>query len=181
MKAELLAKICSYLNKDEWKLIVLDGHASNFDPAISAVLEANKLLLYQIPSHSSHLIQPLGIIIPIVSIFNFDFVSDMNFNGKLKAEVAKAIRNSTKRKLSKYDFIQVFLEGWQCTALGSVISSSFERSGMYPFNFEHLRRHFSNVSIAEYFEEHQVVSNPIIEEPLQITMCLGFKQLLRIC
>jgi hypothetical protein len=89
----------------------------------------------------------------------------MNFNGKLKAEVAKAIRNSTKRKLSKYDFIQVFLEGWQCTALGSVISSSFERAGMYPFNFEHLRRHFSNISIAEYFEEHQIVSNPIIEEP----------------
>lgn len=56
-----LVEFCKVLEKDVWSILFLDGHVSHISLAAVEYAEAHKLLVFQLPSHSSHLLQPLDL------------------------------------------------------------------------------------------------------------------------
>ena len=56
-----LVEFCEVLEKGVWSILFLDGHVSHI--SLKAIEHAEKynLLIFQLPSHSSHLLQPLDL------------------------------------------------------------------------------------------------------------------------
>ena len=83
--------------------------------------EESQILLYCLPAHSSHLLQPL----------------DLFVFGALKAgwkRVANTFNHFTGCVINQYNFASLFKLTWNCSIDFNVIQAGFKCSGIYSFN-----------------------------------------------
>ncbi|XP_071952888.1 uncharacterized protein [Antedon mediterranea] len=103
-------------------VLFVDGHSAhlNIDTAEFCVKE--KIILYCLPSHSSHLMQPLD-----VAVYK-----------SLKTSWNKAVRkwmtDHYGQYVTKQSFSSVFAVAWEESAKKKYARSGFRKSGLYPFN-----------------------------------------------
>jgi len=101
-------------------LLVFDGLKAHISLHLIEFAEKNGILLYCLPPHSSHLLQPLD-----VSVF-----------GPLKVgwkRVASTFTHVSGRPVNFHNFARLFKIAWHTSITSSVIAGGFKRSGIYPF------------------------------------------------
>ena len=81
-------------------LLIIDGHTTHIDLDISQFCKEDRILLYCLPPHSSHISQPL----------------DVGFFAPLKANWKKAVDSfrmaNIGQEITKEVFARVFKEAW---------------------------------------------------------------------
>ena len=102
-------------------LLMLDGHASHIDLISINYCYDNGILLYVLPSNTTHILQP----------------SEIPFK-KLKLEYDKASDNfrftNNQRIVTKYSFAQVFGEAFFKTYTPAAIRNAYTATGIWPWN-----------------------------------------------
>ena len=102
-------------------IILMDGHASHSNIAVSSFARQNDIILYCFPAHASHVIQPL----------------DLAFFGPMKKIWNSALDEFSRQYkglfMTKTHFFQVFDRAWKtCTENKQTIFLASESVGSYP-------------------------------------------------
>ena len=101
----------------------MDGHSSHYCPEVIRAAAAEKVVLFTLPPHTTHLTQPL----------------DKGCFAPLKAEWRKRCREFFAKNpgqvISRYDFSDIFREVWMHgMSMQNNIISAFKTTGVYPFS-----------------------------------------------
>ena len=109
-------------NKDEPLLLLYDGHSSHINVPLIEWARKHNIILFQLPAHTSHLLQPLD-----VGVFGPFEVSYYN-------ECSNYLRKHPGQIITQYDVCRLTANALSHTmTLGNIIGS-FKRTGIYPFN-----------------------------------------------
>ena len=99
--------------------LLVDGHSSHIDLDISKFCAANQLLLYCLPLHTSHVLQPL----------------DVGFFAPLKRAWQDAVAQhqlDEGKVIDKRSFARVFRSAYENVVRLSTIVNAYTASGIYP-------------------------------------------------
>ncbi len=103
-------------------VLLIDGHVSHLDYNTSVFCRDNEILLYRLPPHTLHVLQP----------------ADRGFFGVLKSQwkncCSKFVFQHPGVTVTKRTFAPVFMEAYDKTARPEVVKSSFKSSGIWPVN-----------------------------------------------
>jgi hypothetical protein len=102
-------------------LLMLDGHKSHINISSLDMCRANDILLYALPSNTTHLLQPCELPFKKLKI-EFDKASEKYRN------------NNNGAIISKYTFAKVFGEAHQNTYTLQAIINAFKYTGAWPVN-----------------------------------------------
>ena len=107
---------------DEYKLILYDGHKTHLHPDIIQWAEDNKIILFVLPAHSSHILQPLdvGCFGPFQKVF--------------ATEVDCFMKQNVGQVLNKYNIAKVASNAYVSALSQRNLTSSFQKAGIYPFD-----------------------------------------------
>ena len=107
-------------------VLLVDGHKSHINLEISRFCKENRIFLYCLPPHSSHITQPLdvGIFKPLKAMW--------------RKECAKYRMANPGHFVSKKVFSSVFKEAWLHTVQPTLLINSFRGAGIYPLNFSNI-------------------------------------------
>jgi hypothetical protein len=110
--------------RGRFRLLILDGHGSHLTPKFNRICRENDIIPLFIPSHASHLLQPLDFgCFAVIKRAYSRFVSDLARRGY--------------NHIDKYDFLENYqharLEAFQKP---SIIQNSFVSSGLVPVDAE---------------------------------------------
>lgn len=103
--------------------MILDGHGSHLTPQFDQICEENDIIPICIPSHLSHLLQPLNIRCFVV----------------LKRSYGRLIESQTRlgyNHIDKLDFLESYIQARQEAFKTDIIQSSFASAGLVPINAE---------------------------------------------
>ncbi|KAF6517708.1 hypothetical protein HZS61_003269 [Fusarium oxysporum f. sp. conglutinans] len=109
--------------KGQYRMLVLDGHESHINAEFNEYCKANKIIPLCLPSHSSHLTQPL----------------DVGVFGPLKKAYGSQISFLTRASIThitKDDFFPAFKAAFELVFTEKNIKSSFQGAGLVPWNPE---------------------------------------------
>ena len=101
-------------------LLFVDGHASHLTLKVHDLAIEHQVIVYQLPSHASHIVQPL----------------DLTVFKKLKTMWKRVVsdhQEETTQPVTKETFARVFKKAWPAAEPESLISG-FECSGLFPWN-----------------------------------------------
>ena len=102
-------------------LLLVDGHKAHVTQDVIEVAVENKILVYCLPAHASHLLQPL----------------DLSLFGPLKkgwVKACAAFHHLTSVVVNQRNFSKIFNVAWHSSNTPDVIMGGFRRSGIYPFD-----------------------------------------------
>ncbi|KAM9936706.1 hypothetical protein OXX80_003745 [Metschnikowia pulcherrima] len=109
--------------KGDYRLLVLDGHASHVSVGFNKICEKHKIVPFCMPSNSSHILQPL----------------DVGPFGVLKTtygERVQAMADAEIKQVDKLDFLQAYSDARKAAFKTESIKSAFAASGISPLNSE---------------------------------------------
>jgi hypothetical protein len=106
-----------------WRLLILDGHGSHATPEFDQFCTNNKIITLCMPSHTSHLLQPLdvGCFSPLKALYGH--------------EVAELARQSVYH-VDKLDFLWIYQKIRTQALSNSNIRAGFQATGLIPFSPE---------------------------------------------
>ena len=106
----------------DYKLDLYDGHKTHLHPDILEWAEENKIILFVLPAHSSHILQPLdvGCFGPFQKVF--------------ASEVDCFMKKNVGQVLNKYNIAKVASVAYVSALSPRNLTSSFMKTGVYPFN-----------------------------------------------
>ncbi|CAG8811678.1 23797_t:CDS:2, partial [Cetraspora pellucida] len=125
-------------------LLMLDGHKSHISYMCIDFCRQNGILLYALPPHMTHILQP----------------SEIPF-AKLKKEFGKQCNkyhNTTSKVVTKYIFAKLFGPAFIETYAPSAICNAFKATGIWPFNPKAISPDHLNLSLAT--ERFDIVPSP---------------------
>ncbi|XP_035826221.1 uncharacterized protein LOC118477852 [Aplysia californica] len=103
-------------------VLFIDGHSSHISRDVYNFCQTHHITIYVLPSHSSHIIQPL----------------DLVFYGSLKQEWKLAVRDykaiSRFAQVTKQTFTTVFADAWKRAYSPEKVVNAFRTSGLCPWN-----------------------------------------------
>jgi hypothetical protein len=105
----------------EYRLLICDGHDSHISGSFIAHCLLNKILLFILPPHTSHLLQPLD-----VAIF-----------GPLKKRLTAALEHLNAAQLlriHKHEWMEAYIKARTEVLKTQHIDSSWRGAGLFPFN-----------------------------------------------
>jgi hypothetical protein len=108
-----------------YRLLILDGHESHHSVAFEDFCKENKIITLCMPSHSSHLLQPL----------------DVGCFGPLKKAYGQEIEHLIKcsiTHISKTEFFPAFYNAHQVIMTKSNIQGGFKGAGLTPLDAKHV-------------------------------------------
>ena len=109
-------------------LLLMDGHSAHYCPEVIRAAAAEKVVLFTLPPHTTHLTQPL----------------DKGCFAPLKVEWRKRCQEffakNPGRVISRYDFNDIFREVWMHGMSIRNIISAFKTTGVYPFSREVIKK-----------------------------------------
>lgn len=124
-------------------LLILDGHVSHKNVEALDLAKQNSVVLFCLPSHCTHRLQPL----------------DVSFFGPLSkyydAAVTKWLKTHAGRPVSLYQVASLFAEAYGKTATNAISLSGFKATGISPFN-------------ANVFPEHMFLPSTVTDVPQDI-------------
>ena len=105
-------------------LLMLDGHASHYQPELVRLAAKESIILFCLPPHCTHLAQPLdkGAFSPLKKYWH--------------QECAKFMENNPGQIVTKMNFSVIFSQAWYRAMTAKTMSASFRATGVYPFNRE---------------------------------------------
>ena len=122
MKDHLLQYLPSRDN--EHVLVLYDGHKSHCSLGLIEWAKSEKIILFVLPPHCSHLLQPLDL-----SCFG-------PFEVAWNSACQKYMRESGGRMVTRYDVCRLACRVYTSTLNVSNITTAFRKCGLYPFNSE---------------------------------------------
>lgn len=103
-------------------LLLLDGHSSHYQPAFIRAAAEEKVIVFCLPPHTTHLTQPL----------------DKGCFGPLKMfwreECQNYLHTNPGRVVTRYQFSKLFSKAWFRGMTMLNIVTGFRVTGIYPFN-----------------------------------------------
>lgn len=107
----------------QWRLLFVDGHGSHVTLKFLEWAQAHKILVAVYPPHSTHRLQPLdvGCFAPLATYYS-QFLEQ-------QTRLSKGQTRMTKR-----DFFRCFYPAWQGAFTAKNVSSSWCKTGIFPFN-----------------------------------------------
>jgi hypothetical protein len=108
-----------------YRLLILDGHESHQSTEFTTYCKEKNIILLYMPSHSSHLLQPL----------------DVGCFGPLKKAYSREIEGLMRRRrthITKTEFFPAFHAAHQATIITRNIKGGFRGAGLAPFDPEHV-------------------------------------------
>ena len=102
-------------------LLLIDSHKVHVTNDVIEEAVANNILVFCLPAHASHLLQPL----------------DLSLFGPLKKgwiTACAAFHHLTSVVVSQRNFSKIFNTAWHSSNTPEVIRAGFRRSGIFPFN-----------------------------------------------
>ena len=103
-------------------ILLMDGHSSHFCPEMIRTAADEGIVLFTLPPHTTHLLQPL----------------DKGPFGPLKVEWRKTVHefltSHPGRTVSRYDFSSLFCQTWYAAMNSKNVAAGFRFCGVYPFN-----------------------------------------------
>lgn len=103
-------------------ILLVDGHSTHIDQETTKFCKDNGIILYCLPAHASHIIQPL----------------DVAFFRPLKCNWRKAVKKyrdeNPGQSVTKMVFSKVFKTAWDATNKPEILVNGFRDSGLYPLN-----------------------------------------------
>ena len=110
------------------QILIIDGHGSHMSlKLIDSAIENN--ILCCLPPHTTHLLQPLDILVYKPLKNHFSMITDF-------IVLASVTHVATKIMLNKTNFPILFKEAFEKTMSTKMIISGFRISGICPFNPE---------------------------------------------
>jgi len=108
---------------DSKTLVLLDGHRSHVALVLAEWAKQNNIILFILPSHTSHLLQPLDVACygPFQCLYNTQ-------SHKLMRQTSAAI--------TKYNICQLACHVYTRALSSENLQSGFRRTGMFPLNKE---------------------------------------------
>lgn len=103
-------------------LVLYDGHKSHISLTLIDWAKENHIILFVLPPHCSHLLQPLDI-----SCFG-------PFEVSWNSTCHNYMRESGGRVISRYDVCRLACKVYSSTLTPANIQAAFKKSGIYPFN-----------------------------------------------
>ena len=105
-------------------LLIMDGHSSHYCPEVIKMAAKEKILLFTLPPHTTHISQPLdrGCFAPLKT--NWKKVCHLFYT------------NNPGRVITKYDFSSLFAEAWKLSMTQTNVLSGFRVCGIYPYSRE---------------------------------------------
>ncbi|KAL8573814.1 hypothetical protein ACOMHN_019088 [Nucella lapillus] len=102
-------------------VLFADGHATHLSMKVHELCNEHGIIVYQFPSHASHLIQPL------------DLTTFKSLKQVWREEVM-SFQERTSTTLGKKDFAAVFKKAWERGVPKDVVVSGFRGAGIFPWN-----------------------------------------------
>ena len=108
--------------KGEYRMLCIDGHASHISTAAIEFALKKRIILLCLPSHSTHVLQPLdvGIFAPLATHYKNNILKITRFGGSYQVD--------------KVDFIEQYLLARETTFTTEIIKSAWQKTGLFPFN-----------------------------------------------
>ncbi|RUS84742.1 hypothetical protein EGW08_007484 [Elysia chlorotica] len=103
-------------------VLFLDGHSSHMTQEVHDFAQAHSITVYVLPSHSSHIVQPLDLV----------FFGCLKHEWKLAVKDYKAI--SRFAQVTKHTFTVVFADAWKKAYSPEKLINAFRASGLCPWN-----------------------------------------------
>ena len=110
-------------------LLLLDGHSSHYQLDLLKLARQNKVEVFCLPPHTSHVSQPLdvGVYSPLKSHW--------------RAACHHYIQTNPGKVVTKYQVSTLLHEAWMKTMKPSNICAGFKECGVYPFNHKCYENH----------------------------------------
>ena len=103
-------------------VLLIDGHGSHIDFHLSKFCAENDILLFRLPPHTSHAIQP----------------TDRGYFATFKANFSKEVGKFTVQhpgvSITKRTFPTIFTRSYEISCSAEVVKSSFRTTGIWPVN-----------------------------------------------
>lgn len=103
-------------------LLIMDGHSSHYCPDAIRMAAKERIVLFTLPPHTTHISQPLdrGCFAPLQACW--------------KRVCHLFLSSNPGRVITRYDFSALFAESWRLAMTQKNVCSGFEVSGIYPFS-----------------------------------------------
>ena len=110
-------------------LLLLDGHSSHYCPETIRIAAENKIIMFALPPHTTHLTQPLdrGCFAPLKVFW--------------RQMCHEFCAKNPGRTVSQYDFSKLFAMAWYKAFSMKNIISGFQITGVVPFDRSVIRLH----------------------------------------
>lgn len=142
--------------KPEGKVLLLvDGHSSHCSIEALEFAESNDVILLSLPSHTTHMLQPL----------------DRSVFKALKSAYSTVCNNWLKanpsRKIGRLQFGQLLSEAWGKAASHKNAISGFEATGVYPFNPEEIPE-YAFLAESEEIADHPAAATVSLKAEVEV-------------
>ena len=114
-------KFSALRQKGAWRLLIFDGHGSHLTYKFITYCWDNKIIPFGLPSHTSHILQPLDVVI----------FQPLKHYHKQQVEVATRLGCDDFNKVEFLNAIQLIRRK---TFTETTIKASFREAGLYPLN-----------------------------------------------
>ncbi|KNG44705.1 hypothetical protein TW65_08484 [Stemphylium lycopersici] len=117
----------------QWRLLILDGHASHLTPDFLDYCEAKRIMVMVYPPHSTHSLQPLDVVLfsPLSKRYTEELTQRLH-------------RTQGISRITKRDFYSNFWPAWSSTMTHDLILKSFQATGVWPMDAEPVLQRWNN-------------------------------------
>lgn len=122
LQNHFLPNVRSSTNESQPILLIFDGHASHTSKQLIDWAVANNIILFVLPAHTSHILQPLD-----VGIF-------APFKGYYYRECAVFMRENMGRSITKYEMTEIACKAYLRAMNPANIVAAFKKTGIYPLD-----------------------------------------------
>ena len=120
-------------------LLLYDGHSSHVSPNVINWARSNNIILFVLPPHTSHLLQPLDVAVfgPLKKFYNHECAIFMRYN--------------LGKTINKYYVAELGSKAYTKAMTPANIQAAFKKTGIFPFNTQVVEAH--KLYPAEAFRE----------------------------
>lgn len=143
--------------KGEFRMLLVDGHASHITTAAIQYCIDQKIILLCLPPHTTHLLQPLdvGVFAPLATAY--------------KSHVQRITRLGASYHVDKVDFLQVYQQARQEAITPINVKKAWAATGLSPFDPEVVLQHFPSTQQSQQSQQYNVEICPTTPPEATIT------------
>ncbi|XP_063953424.1 tigger transposable element-derived protein 1-like [Lytechinus pictus] len=126
MKEHFLPYINGRRAAGEPVMLIYDGHKSHVSVPVLQMARANNIVLFVLPAHTSHFLQPLdvGVFSPMKAQYN--------------TSCSRFLRQQPGRVITRYDLCHLIGDAYRCSMNKGNLSAGFRATGIFPLNRERI-------------------------------------------
>jgi hypothetical protein len=116
----------------DYRLLIMDGHGSHITRDFINYCDQNRILIYILPPHSTHRLQPLDVVIfkPLSQAYTHELTEYLH-------------SSHGSAGLRKREFLPFFYRAWTSTMTRALIAKSFKATGIYPMDTNPVLKKFT--------------------------------------